>query len=160
MFFKKGSFILFPIKNYLGLSPQEQTILSWLYFHADKTGFCWPSHKILCKETGLKSRTSLRMYLKRLEKKKLIKISTRQSINNKYHSMTYKINLTNSGQNLTIPKRAWSESDHAHGQNMNMNHTQQNQINLTTKKEEEKEEDHVKMMTKFFPKVLEKQKEV
>jgi DNA-binding transcriptional regulator LsrR (DeoR family) len=157
MFFKKGTFILFPIKDYLGLSPQEQVILAWLYYHADKTGFCWPSHKILCRETGMKSRTSLRRYLKQLEKKKLIKISTRQLINNRYHSITYKINLQNGGQNMTMPKKARSEYDHAHGQNMNMNYTLTEPNKEILKKQEEKiGKDHAKILAKYLPNVFKK----
>ena len=68
MIYENGEFGIFPAKNLKGLTPNQQVIMSWLIFHTNsKTGTCFPSHSTLCKETGIKSRTTMRETLNQLE---------------------------------------------------------------------------------------------
>ena len=68
MIYERGEFGIFPAKLIEGMTPNQQVVLSWLIYHTNsKTGACFPSHTTLCKETGIKSRTTMIQTLNELE---------------------------------------------------------------------------------------------
>jgi hypothetical protein len=72
-----GTFGIFPAKLCSGLTPFEQTVLSWIWFHTNNdTGKCFPSIATLCRESGT-GRTKTKECLKLLEEKGLISTDTR-----------------------------------------------------------------------------------
>lgn len=60
-----------------GLKPNEQLLLTWLWFHKNNEGVCWPSINVLAKECGF-SRDTVMRCLAKLESKGLIKKTKRQ----------------------------------------------------------------------------------
>lgn len=80
MFLEKGSFGIFPAQMMRGLKANEQIILTWLWFHKNQEGVCWPSIKKLADEAGTSARTVIRC-IKSLEEKGVIKKITRKDPN-------------------------------------------------------------------------------
>ena len=72
MYLNKGSFGIFPAGLMQGLKPNEQLLLTWLWFHKNNEGVCWPSINLLAKECGF-SRDTVMRCLAKLESKGLIK---------------------------------------------------------------------------------------
>lgn len=82
MYLAKGTFGQFPAHMCKGLHPYQQVILAWLWFHVNQLeGTCFPSLKLLSKETGI-SKSSVIRHLKELEKLGLIE-KTRRTIEGK-----------------------------------------------------------------------------
>ena len=98
MIYEKGEFGIFPAKLVQGLSPTLQTVLSWLIFHTNsKTGTAFPSHATLCKECGIKSRTTVISALDELEKLGFIKVSNRIREGGGFSSNEYSVFIKRKG---------------------------------------------------------------
>jgi hypothetical protein len=63
--YPKGSFITVPNKEKLvGLKPSTQSLYVWLCNHINKDSTCFPSRRLLAKESGLKSVRTVDQHLK------------------------------------------------------------------------------------------------
>ena len=92
MRFEEGEFGIFPAQLVKGLAPNLQVVLSWLIFHTNnKTGVAFPSHSTLCKETGIKSRTTMIQILNDLETAGYIRKKNRSRENGGNTSNEYEV---------------------------------------------------------------------
>ena len=86
MFLEKGTFGVFPAKLCKGLHPFQQVILTWLWFHKNTDGICYPSVQTIANECGI-SKKSVKIHLNKLESLGLIKRI--------YRKVNEKLNKTN-----------------------------------------------------------------
>ena len=122
MIYENGEFGIFPAKNIKGLTPNQQVIMSWLIFHTNsKTGTCFPSHTTLCKETGIKSRTTMRETLNQLESLGYIKKKNRYKESGGNSSNEYMVFIKRGGGGAFI--------DHTLEQGLTTNQKKDNQKN-------------------------------
>jgi len=78
MKYEKGSFITVPnTKALKGTDPQAQCLFMWICCHANQSGECFPSRKLLADETGM-SIASVMRSTKILEEKGIIKKTIRK----------------------------------------------------------------------------------
>jgi DNA-binding transcriptional MocR family regulator len=120
MIYENGEFGIFPAKLLKGLTPNQQIIMSWLVFHTNsKTGTCFPSHTTLCKETGIKSRTTIIQTLNELESLGFIKKRVRMKETGGFSSNEYSVFIKRSNPT--------SNSEQDLLQKMNTNHKKDNQ---------------------------------
>lgn len=88
MKYEKGSFITLPNREKIsGLDPNAQCLYIWLCYHANQSGECFPSRKLLAIEAGM-SIDSIKRATKKLVDEGIIKKTTRkkgkQNITNIY----------------------------------------------------------------------------
>jgi DNA-binding transcriptional ArsR family regulator len=78
MKYEKGSFITVPnSKTLKGADPQAQCLFMWICHHANQSGECFPSRKLLSDETGM-SVPSVQRATARLEELGIIRKTTRK----------------------------------------------------------------------------------
>ncbi len=122
MIYENGEFGLFPAKLLKGMTPNQQVVLSWLIYHTNsKTGVCFPSHTTLCKETGIRSRTTMIQTLNELESLGYIFKDKTDNGRGGYVRNQYKVFIKR-GQ-----PRSNTEQDHVQG--LDTNHKKENQKN-------------------------------
>jgi len=92
----KGTFGIFPAKYCKGLHPIQQIILTWLWFHKNNEGFCFPSLKTLSEECGITKKTLIK-HLVELEEKKFIRRRRRLNEKHEFTSTLYEIYLGGGG---------------------------------------------------------------
>lgn len=102
MTLEKGTFGIFPAYLMKGLKPNEQLLLTWLWFHANNGGSCWPSTKKLVEETGLSER-SIRQGYTILEKAGLIEKTARFREDGSQASNLFKVAITPKMQDRGAP---------------------------------------------------------
>ena len=122
MIYERGEFGIFPAKLVNGLSPNLQVVLSWLIYHTNtKTKTCFPSHTILCRETGIKSRTTIIQALTHLEELGYIRKNKRMRDDGGYSSNEYEVFIKGSSP--------FASNEHDTIQQMDTNHKKINQKN-------------------------------
>jgi DNA-binding transcriptional MocR family regulator len=134
MYLKKGTFGIFPAEMCKGIHPYTQVLFTWIYFHANKDGECFPSTKLLAEETGM-SRRSIVNHLNKLEEKGYIKKTPRKKGgSNENTSNLYRVLVGYAGG-------AQPYAGGAQGvmQEVPSNQTHSNQTHLTSFSEEKKE---------------------
>jgi DNA-binding transcriptional MocR family regulator len=122
MIYERGEFGIFPAKLVNGLSPNLQVVLSWLIYHTNtKTKTCFPSHTTLCRETGIKSRTTIIQALTHLEELGYIRKNKRMRDDGGYSSNEYEVFIKGSSP--------FASNEHDTIQQMDTNHKKINQKN-------------------------------
>lgn len=114
--YQKGEFGIFPAKLLEGMTPNKQVIIAWLIFRMNQDGTCFPSVEKLCKDTGIKSRTTVTRCLKELEADGYIKATPRTRDDGGCSSNEYRVFIRRQGG----------------VQEMDTNHKKTNQTNLTS----------------------------
>ena len=123
MIFEKGEFGIFPAKLIKGLSPNLQVVLSWLIFHTNsKTGVSFPSHETLCRECGIKSRSTIIQALNDLERLGYIRKRKRFKESGGYTSNEYEV--------FVKQRRGSSDNEQGYVQNVDTNQKNNNQKNI------------------------------
>lgn len=100
----KGEYSPFPFKIMKGRPPLEQVLLTWIIYHTDDYGVCWPTQELLEDETGMNART-IRRYIQKLEEEGLItvertEITSSKKVSNKY-TLSKEIHRTQSPTHRT-----------------------------------------------------------
>lgn len=81
---EKGTFGLFAAQHMRGKLSSCQSVFTWLMFHADGDGDCFPSIPLLAEEAGCSPHTVIAT-LKGLEKEGLLSVTREIGRKNKYH---------------------------------------------------------------------------
>lgn len=87
MYLEEWTFGMFPAELCNWRNPIQQVILSWLWFHKNKEGTCYPSQSTLARECGI-SLSSVNTHLEILESSGLIIRETRFKENSKERTST------------------------------------------------------------------------
>lgn len=101
MKYEKGTFATVPVGVIKGIDPLAQVVFMWMCMHMNSDGVCFPSIGLLCKESGIKARSTVQIKIALLEQIGLIVKSTRFS-GNEQTSNEYQIVLEN---NVSIDDR-------------------------------------------------------
>lgn len=94
MKYEKGTFATVPVGVIKGIDPLAQVVFMWMCMHMNGEGVCFPSIGLLCRETGIKARSTIHLKIALLEELGLIMKSSRFS-GNEQTSNEYQIIIEN-----------------------------------------------------------------